>query len=224
MGIDETPMDSTDLKVEDLENLKYALNVVTNYTNFLFQRAWGTVFLAWGVLFPVTIFLFMKAEEISDLLGLGSPYAVSGFGGFLSLLVPVVTIYSFGTATRLIARKEKMSFRKDAPHVIAVCLAYLAAFFLAGTAFEEFGIVVYLPAIGAANLVAYFVVGHAHGRRQPEILLSGASLLIVSIPIVIITDVATKQWLSLLAFGACFILAGTYGRVIATRSLGERTR
>ncbi len=224
MGIDETPADSSDVKAEDLKNMKYALDVVSNYTNFLFQRAWGTVFIAWGVLFPITIFLFMKAEEISDLLGLGSPSVVSAFGGFLSLLVPVVTLYSFGTATRLVARKEKLSFRKDAPHVIAVCLTYIVAFVLAGIAFEELGIIVYLLAIGGANLVAYFVVGHAHGRRQPEILVSGAGLLLTSIPIAVITDVTTRQWLSLLAFGACFILAGAYGRLVATRSLGSGAR
>lgn len=224
MGMDGTPADSSSLRTEDLDNLRYALDVVSNYTNYLFQRAWGTVFIAWGVLFPTTIFLFMKAEEISDLLGLGSPSVVSAFGGFLSLLVPIVTFYSFGTATRLIAKKEKLSFRKDAPHVIAVCLTYLVAFTLAGIAFEELGIVVYLWAIGGANLLAYFVVGRAHGRGQPEILLSGAGLLLASIPIFMITDVITKQWLSLLAFGICFILAGTYGRLAATRSLGPVTK
>jgi O-antigen/teichoic acid export membrane protein len=205
----------------EIENLRYALGVISNYSNYLFQRAWGTVFILWGVLFPASFLLFLKSEEISDALGLGSPSVVAAFAGIFSLLIPAVTLYSFGSATLLASRREKMNLRRDAPHVLAVSATYMLAFLLAGADFSGLGVLSYLIAIGAANILSFLILMVAHGRRYMEILISGAGLVLASLPLATVGDAVVRQWLSLAALGICFILAGIYGRLAAARILAQ---
>ena len=104
--------------LEEIERFNKALRLVERYEVYLFRRALGIALIICGVIFPLTAFMVLKAQTISNLLNM-SAQAFITFIPTIILLVGMATIvYNFTSAHVVTSRMRKESMWKDTPHMV----------------------------------------------------------------------------------------------------------
>jgi hypothetical protein len=205
---------------EEVGKLREALELVEKYEKYLFRKSFGVLLIVIGILGPLTGLLTMNAEPIATHMGISETAFVVSMSAITWIIGFTIVIRSFASATILLQKKRKVSFRKDAPHIVAICLVWFIFFFSVNLAPAGLMPVALLWAAGSATLLIYLIVRRIHGA-YPELLITGLALLIASIPITAISDLALAGSVSMTAFGASFCIGGAYSTMIATRALGK---
>jgi hypothetical protein len=208
--------------MEEVEKVSEALQLVERYEDYLFRKAWGTNLIVWGILVPLNALLILKAQPIANILGI-SPEPFISLALAMTLIVGVATvIYTFTSATIATSRRRGFSFRRDIPHAVAIPLIWFLSFNLTAFVPERFEVVSLLWAAGIACLLSYLILRRVpvHGR-YPELLLVGLILLIASLPIAVVSDVALAQTAALVVFIISFVVGGLYSIITASKVLSE---
>lgn len=208
-------------KMEEVEKVSKALQLVERYEYYLFRKAGGMIFIIWGILGPLMGFLALRAQPIADVLGM----SVEAFRVLASVMIwivgIVITIYLDVSAIIVTSRMRKSPFHRHISHMIVIFLIWFASFYLTGFVPEQFGIVSWLWAVGCASLLTYFVLRKVstHGS-YPEILLVGLISLFASLPIASLSNVTLAQIATLMIFTVSFVTGGLYSIITASKALG----
>jgi hypothetical protein len=208
--------------LEEIERFDKALRLVERYEGYLFRRALGIALIICGIVFPLTAFMVLKAQTISNLLNM-STQAFLTFIPTIILLVGMATIvYSFTSAHVVTARMRKESMWKDTPHMVLMFLVWFIAFYLTNYVPEPFSTVSWLWAGGGASLLSYLLM-----RREPadekfkELLIIGLICIVSSFPLLFIQDEQLVLTATFLVFSLSFIIGGLYSTVNASKLLSE---
>ena len=206
--------------MEEVGKVAEALKLVERYEGYLFRKAFGVLFVVVGILGPLTDYLIFNAKPLASILGLSA----DAFAIFTTVIIWIIgyaiILRSFASATIIYQKRHKFSLRRDAPHIIAIILIWLASFFLINFAPERLMPVAWLWAAGISSVITYIIIRKIHGN-YPELLLTGLALLITSFPIAAISDLVLAGSVSMATFGASFFIGGLYSTITATRALGK---
>lgn len=209
--------------MEEVEKVTEALKLVERYEEYLFRKAFGVLFIVFGILGPLTGYLISNAQPLANVLGVSA----DAFALFTVVIIWIIgyaiILRSFASATIVYQKRQKFSFRRDAPHIITIILVWFVSFFLINFAPERLTPVAWLWAPGIGSVVTYIIIRKTHGN-YPELLLTGLALLITSLPIAAISDLALAGSVSMVTFSASFFIGGLYSTITATRALGKSRR
>jgi hypothetical protein len=202
--------------MEELDKVLQALSVVERYDEYLFRKIWGRVLIFIGILFPLGALVSMNAVLVANVIGLDA--------GLISLLANVMTFvlccgfiaYSFFESWKTVASKPEEE-STDSKHGPLIGIVWFLAFALTGLLPESLRLISLLWAASASCLLTFVIlkaVG-SHGRVRVLFYL-GLFLGLISIPLLLITDIVLVGYLTLIAFSVCFIVAGiTMNRMAA---------
>ena len=209
--------------MEEVEKVTEALRLVERYEEYLFRKAFGVLFIVLGILGPLTGYLISNTQPLANALGISA----DAFALFTAVIIWIVgcaiILRSFASATVVYQKRHRFSFRRDAPHIIAVILVWFVSFFFVNLAPERLTSVAWLWASATGSVVTYLIVRKTHGN-YPELLLTGLALLITSLPIAAISDLTLAGSISTVTFSASFFIGGLYSTITATRALSKNTR
>lgn len=206
--------------MEEVEKVTEALKLVERYEEYLFRKAFGVLFIVFGILGPLTGYLISNAQPLANVFGVSA----DAFALFTVVIIWIIgyaiILRSFASATIVYQKRHKFSFRRDAPHMIAIILIWFVSFFLINFAPERLMPVAWLWAAGISSVVTYIIIRKTHGN-YPESLLTGLALLITSLPIAAISDLTLAGSVSMVTFSASFFIGGLYSTITAIRALGK---
>lgn len=208
--------------MEEVEKISKVLQLVERYEDYLFRKAWGITLITIGVLAPLNGLLALRAQSIANILGMSAEAFISFASTIISVILMVVVIYSFTSATIVTSKRRKFSFRRDMPHAIAICLIWFIAFNLTRFVPECFAAASWLWAAGCASLLSYLILRKvpSHGS-YPELLVIGLISLVASVPVAFVIDAVLAETASLMVFTVSFVLGGLYSMVTASKALSE---
>lgn len=209
--------------MEEVEKVTEALKLVERYEEYLFRKAFGVLFIVLGILGPLTGYLISNAQPLANVLGINADALALFTTVIIWIIGCAIILRSFASATIVYQKKHKFSFRSDAPHIIAIILVWLVPFFLVKFAPERLMPVAWLWAAGISSVITYIIIRKTHGN-YPELLLTGLALLITSLPIAVISDLALAESVSTVTFSVGFFIGGLYSTITATRALGKGRR
>jgi hypothetical protein len=210
-------------KMEEVEKVSEALKLVEKYENYLFRKAWGISLIVWGILIPLSSYLVLKAQPIATILDTSVEAFMTLVTAMTLIVCAALTIYTFVSAEIATLRRRRFSFRRDVPHAVIISLIWFVFFRLTAFVPERFGVVSLLWAPSGACLLSYLVLRKVHGGYL-EVLLVGLILLIASLPVVAISDVALAQIATLVIFAVSFVIGGLYSIIAASKALSENRR
>ena len=206
--------------MEEYDKVLQALRVVERYDDYLFRRAWGTALIVIGAALPLGVIISLNAFVLATATGLDA--------GLVSLLANLMTVIvawgyvAFIFLSNWRAAEKPEQEESSSWHGPVIGIVWFTMFILASMAPEALQVVALLWAASASCLLTVLVLrisgGHAQGR---VILYLGASLGLVSFPLLLITSPALLSYAALAAFSACFILAGAVMLRLAGRTLRE---
>lgn len=204
--------------MEEYNRVLQALSVVERYDEYLFRRAWGKALIVIGAALPLGVIVSLNAFVVATATGLDA--------GLVSLLANVMTViiawgyvaYVFLSNWRAVERKEE---EDSSPwHGPLIGITWFAMFMLASLAPESLQVVSLLWAASASCLLTVIILRISGGHTQGRVILYlGASLGLVSFPLLLITSPVLLAYVALAAFSACFILAGAFMLRLASRTL-----
>jgi hypothetical protein len=202
--------------MEELNKVLEALSVVERYEEYLFRRIWGRVLIIIGIVFPLGALINMNSVLVANTLGLDA--------GLVSILASVMAFvlsmgyiaYSFFETWSTVETKPEEE-STDTKHGPLIGIVWFLAFVLTGLFPDSLRFVSILWA-ASASCLATFVILRAVGShgRVTVIFYLGVSLGLVSLPLLLITDIVLLGYLAIIAFSVCFIAAGiTMNRLAA---------
>lgn len=207
--------------MEEVEKVTEALKLVERYEEYLFRKAFGALFVVFGILGPLTGYLVSNAQPLASVLGISA----DAFALFTAVVIWIIgcaiILRSFASAMIVYQKRHRFSFRRDAPHIIAVILVWFVSFFFVNFAPETLMPVAWLWAAGSGSVLTYLIIRKPHAS-YPEFLLTGLVLLITSLPIAAISDLALAESASMVTFSASFFIGGLYSVMTATRALSKK--
>jgi len=206
--------------MEEVEKVTEALKLVERYEEYLFRKAFGVLFIVFGILGPLTGYLISNAQPLASVLGINADALALFTTVIIWIIGCAIIMRSFASATIVYQKRHKFSFRRDAPHIIAIILVWLVPFFLVKFAPERLMPVAWLWEAGGGSVITYLIIRKTHGN-YPELLLTGLALLITSLPIATISDLTLAGSVSMVTFSASFFIGGLYSTITATRTLGK---
>jgi len=208
--------------LEEIERFDKALRLVERYEGYLFRRAMGIALIICGIVFPLTAFMVLKAETISNLLNMSSQAFLTYIPSFLLLIGMAMIIYNFTSAHVVTSRMRKESMWKNAPHMVLMFLIWFISFYLTNYIPEPFTIISWLWAGGFASLLSYMLM-----RREPnevrftELLIIGLICIVSSFPLLLIQDEQLVLAGTFLIFSVSFIAGGLYSTINALKMLSQ---
>lgn len=209
--------------MESVNKVLEALSVVERYEEYLFNRAWGRALTIIGTVFPISLLISMNITLLTPSIGL-EPEALLFFAHVLTLIFCWgLVIYVFAGAARTISKQPEKE-PHDSRHGPMIAFVWFASIMLSNLAPEPLRFISLLWASGAACLLTYLILKFTKSHVQNKIVLTlGLMLILVSLPILAITDVIVSQYATLVAFSVCFIIAGTMMHRLAAASLRSST-
>lgn len=209
--------------MEELNKVLEALSVVERYEEYLFRRIWGRVLIVIGIVFPLGALVNMNAVLVANAIGLDA--------GLVSLLANVMAfvlsmgyiVYAFFETWKPPGGQPEVE-STDTKHGPLIGIVWFVAFVLTGLFPESLRLVSILWA-ASASCLATFVILRAVGSHGRVIVMFylGVSLGLVSLPLLLITDIILLGYLAIIAFSVCFIVAGTAMNRLASLMLQQTT-
>lgn len=207
--------------MEEIENVKKALRIVERYENYLIRRAWGTLFIVFGVSGFLGSFIAFNAQAIAGALGVSPELFLSLVSTMIFIVNSALVAYAFGSATRSIARARKVSFRRDALHAVAIMAIWFVCFALSGFAPEPLQPAAWLWAAAAASFLSHIVLRRVQEHVWKELLILSIVMIIVSIPTAFVSDATLARYVATVSWAVTFFITGMYVLATASRTLGE---
>ena len=194
--------------MEELDKVLQALSVVERYEEYLFRKTWGRALIVIGTVLPLGVLVSMNATIVAEVIGLDA-----GFISILANLLSVILCFGFIAYTFFgswsTTKRKPEEKPADTKHGPIIGIVWFVAFILTSLAPESLRIVSILWAASASCLLTFVVLRAVGSHGEDRVLLYlGVSLFLASIPLLLILDTVLLGYLALLAFSACFILAG----------------
>jgi hypothetical protein len=205
--------------MEELNKVLQALSVVERYEEYLFRKIWGRVLIVIGIVFPLGALISMNAVLVAGAIGLDAE--------LISLLANVIAFvlcggfiaYSFFESWKTVgSQTEEKS--TDSKHGPLIGIVWFLAFTLTGLAPDSLRLVSLLWAASISCLSTFVILRSvgSHGRVTVLFYL-GISLLLVSFPLLLVSDIVLLGYLALISFSVCFIIAGVAMNRMAAKML-----
>ncbi len=205
--------------MESIDKVLEALSVVERYEEYLFHRAWGRALTIIGTVFPLGVFINMNIQILASSVGMDTAQLL-----FIANIITVflcwgLVVSVFFSAWRTVSKdpEQKSSGTKHGP---VIAIIWFAAFLLTNFIPEQFAVVSLLWASSIASLLSYLTLRITGSHIQERVMLYlGIMIGVVSLPLLLITDVVLAGYLALVAFSGCFIVAGLIMHQFANRTL-----
>jgi len=210
--------------MDDLDKMSKALALLEKYESYLFRKAWGLTLVMIGIMIPLIALLTFMAPSIAPILGISIETFIILTSVIIWIIGMFIIIYSFASASKIYSKKQKFSFRKEMPHIVAISLVWFISFTLIRFAPQNLAFVSILWAAGSACVLSYLILRKVqiHGT-YPEILFVGLILLMASIPIVFIDDLVLAEIITIVIFAISFFVGGFYSILTASHVLSGNT-
>jgi hypothetical protein len=205
--------------MEELDKVLEALRVVERYEEYLFNKAWARALIVIGTVLPLGVIVGMNAFVVAAATGLEV--------GFVSILANVMTLilcfgliaYTFFGTWRTVKKQDKEGTSR-ALHGPLIGIAWFLSFMLTTLFPESLRVVSLLWAASLACLLSFAILRITGSHSQDLLLLYlGISLGIISLPLLLWTDSVLIGYVAIIAFSACFVLAGVVMQRHATKLL-----
>jgi hypothetical protein len=205
--------------MEELDKVLEALRVVERYEEYLFNKAWARALIIIGTVLPLGVIVGMNAFVVAAATGLDA--------GLVSILANIMTlilcfgliVYTFFGTWRT-AKKQDKEDSTRALHGPLIGIAWFLSFMLTTLFPESLRFVSLLWAASLACLLSFVILRITGSHSQDRVLLYlGISLGILSLPLLLWTDSVLLGYIAIVAFSACFILAGVVMHKHATKLL-----
>jgi len=205
--------------LETIDKVLEALSVVERYEEYLFQRAWGRALIIIGIIFPLGVFIDINIQILALSTGLDAT--------LLLLIASIITVLLcwglvaslFFNAWRTMRQKTDQE-SNGASHGPIIAIIWFVSFTLLNFVPDPFRMVSLLWAASIACLLSYLVLRLTASHIQERVILYlGIMLGLVSLPLLIITDLVLSGYLALIAFSMCFIVGGLFMHQIANATL-----
>ena len=206
--------------MESINKVLEALSVIERYEEYLFNRAWGRAFSIIGTVFPFSILIGLNLSALAPSVG-------SEFGTLVFIIHVLalffcwgLVMYSFAGAWRTAVRDLPEKKEHDSKHGVIIGALWFICFMLANLAPETLTIIAMLWASGVSCFLTYVVLKITGSHVQERIILTlGLLLILLSLPILLITDIVLSQYASLLVFSISFITASAMMHRLAAKTL-----
>ncbi|TFG04608.1 MAG: hypothetical protein EU536_04255 [Promethearchaeota archaeon] len=206
--------------MDEVDRISKALTLVEKYESYLFRRAWGVTLIIFAIVIPLTALLNLLAPSIAPYIGMSAESFIL-LSSIITWIIGISLIfYSFASASKISSRQHQFSFRKEMPHIIAIMLIWIISFTLLNFAPEPVEVVANLWAAGIACILTYIVLKSVPTHANyPEIALVGFILLIASLIVLFITDMAIAELITIVVFALSFLVGGLYSILTASKVL-----
>ncbi|MGY5877060.1 MAG: hypothetical protein RTU30_15015, partial [Candidatus Thorarchaeota archaeon] len=194
--------------MENIDKVLEALSVVERYEEYLFQRAWGRALIIIGVVFPLGIFINHNIQILASSTGLDTTLFLLIANIVTVLLCWGLVMSVFYNAWRTVTKDPELK-EEGINHGVMIAIVWFVSFLIPSFVPEPFEIISILWASSIACLLSYLILRFTELHSEKQIVLYlGVMLGVVSIPLVVITDVILSGYLALIAFSVCFMIAG----------------
>ncbi len=205
--------------MEEIDKVLEALSVVERYEDYLFKKSWGRALIVIGIILPLGVIVNMNAVVVATALGMDV--------GYVSILATIITVilsfgyvaYTFFGTWRTVKEKSEEK-RSRSLHGPLIGVTWFVVFILASLSPASLQMVALLWAAGVSCILSFVILRLTGGHSHDQLLLYlGLALVIVSLPLLLLTDQLLVGYLSIIAFSTCFILGGIMMHRIAAQSL-----
>lgn len=213
--------------MEELYKYNEAIKIIERYADYMCRKAWGKTLIIWGILAPISLVIQLNSENFSKLFSMNIE-TFTIFSTSILLIISIgLTIYLFGSVSKVINAKNKGSFESPKVsnrHGFIIGSIWFLTFFLIGLIPEPFSILSSIWAGGISMILSFLLLRYYHDKFI-EILLVGGLLLIFSIPLMFIVSIneGIARILVIVIFSICFLSGGFCSYLIAKKILqGEQ--
>ena len=208
--------------MEEIKKIEEALLIVERYEAYLFKRALGIAFIVCAIVFPLTAFMVLKAQQLAELLNMSTGAFMTLVPTLTLLIGMAVIVYSFTSAHVVTSRMRKTPLNKDITHMIVIFLVWFFAFYLTNYVPEPYTVISWLWAGGLASLTSYWVLKRENPSwAYPELLTVGVICLIFSVPLFLMRGSQLVEALAFLTFSVSFLAGGLHSLINASKELSE---
>ena len=205
--------------MEHIDKVLMALDVVERYEDYLFQRAWGKALMIIGTILPLGVFININIQILALSTGL-EPTLLLFIANILTVLLCFGLVASIFYGAWQTASKHPDQEKDDSKHGPMIAITWFVCFVLTSFAPEPFRVLSLLWASSAACLLSFLILKFTEPHTQQQVILYlGIMLGLISLPLLIITDIVLSEYLTLIAFSICFIVAGLMMHQLANRTL-----